>query len=124
MVTVYVAQGYCQQAGRVLENADGRAGEVRVRLRCLPSTEKAGRFDLARIGANARRAAEDSTTVAYIGEPEPHASLYAAPILEAANIAQLSNEIGSRAMHRVLSAIEGAGTGSGSIRESVLDELD
>ena len=43
----------------------------------LSSTTRRGASqagDLAAIGANARRAVEDSTTVAYIGEPEPAAT--------------------------------------------------
>ena len=122
--TVYAGAAYCHLATRALEGEGGRAGSVRVRIHCLPATERAGHFDLAQIGANARRATEDSTTVAYIGEPEPHATRFAEPILEAAGIAMLPNMIGSKAMHRILHAIREAGTSSSSLREAVNDELN
>ena len=121
--TVYVAAADCNLATRALENEGGRAGSVRVRIRCLPSTEKAGHFDLAQIGANARRATEDSSTVAYVGEPEPHATRFSETILEEAGIAQLSNLNGSQAMHKVLRAIREADTSSQSLRVAVDDEL-
>jgi len=121
--TVYVAVAACNQAERALENAGGRVGSLRLRVLCLPSVEKTGRFDLAQIGANARRAVEDSTTVAYIGEVEPHANRFAAPILEAADIAQLPNMSGSQAMHKLLPAIEQALDADRSLRESVNDAL-
>jgi hypothetical protein len=121
--TVYAAAANCNLATRALENEGGRAGSVRVRILCLPSTEKAGHFDLAQIGANARRATEDSSTVAYIGEPEPHATRFSETILEEAGIAQLPSTVGSKAMHMVLRAIREADTSSASLREAVRDEL-
>ena len=121
--TVYAAAANCNLATRVLENEGGRAGSVRVRILCLPSTEKAGHFDLAQIGANARRATEDSTTVAYIGEPEPHATRFSETILEEAGIAQLSEMNGSQAMHKILHAVREADTSSTSLRGAVNDQL-
>jgi hypothetical protein len=78
---------------------------------------------LATIGANARRATEDSTAVGYIGEPTKAASRFSEPILEAAGIAQLPEVSGAIAMRKLLKAVEEAG-GSGSLRESVHDELE
>jgi hypothetical protein len=123
-VTVYAGAAYCNMAQRHLENEGGRAGSVRVRLRCLPATEKAGTYDLAQIGANARRATEDSTTVAYIGEPEPHANRFSETILEEAGIAQLTGPFmnGAKAMHQVLSAIREADDSQG-LREAVDDQV-
>jgi hypothetical protein len=95
---------------------------VRVRAICLPSVERGGRLELATIGANARRATEDSTTVGYIGEPTKAASRFSEPILETAGIAQLSQTSGAAAMANLLQAVERAG-GSGSLRQSVTDEL-
>ena len=117
-MTVYAARATCNQAQRVLENAGGRAGSVRVQVKCVPSTEKAGRFDLAQIGANARRATQDSTTVGYIGESDPHATRFSEPILEAAGIAQLPND----AMPKLLTAIAAAPDGGG-LREFVYQQL-
>jgi hypothetical protein len=122
-VTVYAGVAYCNLANRELESEGGRAGSVRVRIRCLPATAKGGSYDLAQIGSNARMATEDSTTVAYIGEPEARATEFSEPILEAAGIAQLSDLNGSQAMHRILRAIREADTGSQSLREAVDDQL-
>lgn len=122
MVTVYAAGPVCEGAQRALNDRGGRAGSVRVRVRCLPSTGQPGRYDLAQIGANARRATEDSTTVGYIGETEPHARLFSAPILEAAGIAQLSGESGSQAMEEILQAIAATSETEG-VRESVYGQL-
>jgi ABC-type branched-subunit amino acid transport system substrate-binding protein len=100
----------------------GQPESVRVQVVCLTDAEARGRLDLATIGANARRAVEDSRTVAYIGDPTPAATRFSAPILEEAGIAQLSGSSGAAAMSRVLRAIDAAGD-SGSPRESLHDEL-
>jgi hypothetical protein len=121
--TVYAGAAYCRLAGQALENEGGQAGSVRVRVHCLPATERAGTYDLAQIGANARRAAEDATTVAYIGEPEPHATRFLETILEEAGIAQLAPTNGSRGMHWVLRALREADVGSESLREAVSGRL-
>jgi hypothetical protein len=122
-VTVYAGVAYCNMATRALANEGGHAGSVRVRLRCLPATERAGHYDLAQIGANARQATEDSTTVAYIGEPEPLAKRFSEGILEEAGIAQITGLNGSQAMHRVLRALRDADTGSMTLREAVDEQL-
>jgi len=75
---------------------------VKVRAVCLPSSEKDGRLDLATIGANARRATEDSSSVAYIGEPTRAASRFAETILEEARIPQYPATPGAKAMRQVL----------------------
>ncbi|MEX2107377.1 MAG: hypothetical protein WD827_00645 [Solirubrobacterales bacterium] len=122
-MTVYAAAATCHQAQRAVENEGGRVGSLRIRVRCLPGVEKNGRFNLATIGANARRATEDSSTIAYIGEVEPRATRFSEPILEEAGIAQLPEMPGSKAMHKILDAIRSVDTSSGSLRESVRDEL-
>jgi hypothetical protein len=99
-----------------------RADDLRVRVVCLPRSETNGRIDLAQIGANARTAVEDSSTVGYIGEPSKAATRFSAPILESAEIPQLSSLPGAAAMSKLLKALEEADT-SGSLRESVNDEL-
>jgi branched-chain amino acid transport system substrate-binding protein len=122
-VSVYSAAGACKGAKRALAGAGGRAGSLRVRARCLPEVRRGGRLDLATIGANARRASQDSTTVAYIGESDAAATRFSETILEEANIGQISSTPGAAAMRRVLGAIEEADGGSGSLREEVRDEL-
>lgn len=122
-VTVYAAAGACRGAQQVLESEGSRVSSLHLRVRCLPAVEKHGRFYLATIGANARRTTEDSSTIAYIGEIEPAATRFSKPILEEAGIAQLPHMPGDAAMHELLNALERVDTSSGSLRESVRDEL-
>ena len=91
-----------------------------MRVVCLGDASSGGGLDLAVIGADARRATEDSTTVGYIGETTPAATRFSSPILESAGIAQVSGMSGQAAMERLLGAIEAAGD-AGNLRE-VVDE--
>lgn len=122
-VSVYVAGSLCAEAKEELARAGGRAGDVRVRAVCLPSAESSEGLDLATIGANARRAAEDANTIGYIGEPTRAASRFSRPILESAGIAQLTQSSGAAAVKKLLHAVAEAGD-SGSLRESLLDDLE
>jgi hypothetical protein len=121
-VTVYVAPPQCKGAERVLEHSGGRAGPLRVRAICLQWAERGGRLDLATVGANARRAIEDSSAVGYIEAPGP-AVRHSVPILEEAKIAVVESGSGAASMNRLLDAIRAAGTSSG-LREAVGDELE
>jgi hypothetical protein len=89
-----------------------------MRVICLPSVESSQQLGLARIGANARRAAEDASTIGYVGEPTRAATRFSAPILEAAGIAQFPGRSGATAMRKLLRAVGEAGD-AGSLRESV-----
>ncbi len=122
MVSVYATAPLCAGAKRELAQQGGRAGSVRVRVLCLPEARSEGRIDLAAVGANARRAAEDSTTVGYIGESDPAATRFSSPILESAGIAQVAGVSGRAAMARLFSAIEAAGDAA-SLREAVYDDI-
>ena len=122
-VSVYAAASLCSEAESELARDGGKAGDVRVRVVCLPSAESSQKLDLAQIGANARRATEDSTTVGYIGEPTRAASRFSEPILEEAGIAQLTEISGAAAMRQLLQAVEEAGSSS-SLRESVNDAVE
>jgi len=125
IVRVYVASALCAEAERGLTRDGGRAaGDVRVRVVCLPSVESSRGLDLAQIGANVRRATEDSTTVGYIGEPTRAATRFSEPILESAGIAQLPESSGAAAMSQLLKALNQAGGNSGSLRQAVLAELE
>jgi hypothetical protein len=121
-VSVYVVPPQCEGAERDLKGAGGRAGTLRVRIVCLERAEKGGRLDLATVGANARRAVEDSSTVGYVEAPGPGAR-YSVPILEEAEIAVVENGSGATSMGKLLDAIQAAGTPSG-LREAVGDELE
>lgn len=119
-VNVYVAAPLCAGAERALGERDA-GGEVGVRAVCLDPSESADRLDLAAAGANARRASEDSTAVAYLEPPGP-ANPFVRPIVEEARIAWLRTESGAAAMNRVLAAVDGAG--SGSLRSEVRNGLE
>jgi len=112
-VSVYMAASLCGQV------SGGRAGDLRVRLVCLAPVEKGGKVDLDAAGANARRATEDSTAVAYVEAPGPAAN-FSRSIVDSANLAWIETNSGSRAMRRIRSALE---EDSPSPRQAVLDEI-
>lgn len=69
----------------------GRVGRYRVRLAALDaSTPAAGRSDPSQMSRNARRAADDPRTVAFIGELATGSSAISIPLLNAAGILQVS----------------------------------
>ena len=68
--------------------------------------KRAGKLDLATIGANARRATEDSSSIAFIGEPTKAASRFTETILEEAGIRQYAAIPGAQAMRQVLAHLE------------------
>jgi hypothetical protein len=117
-VSAYVVAPLCEGAKMELARAGGRAGDLRVRAVCLANARSGDGLSLARIGANARRATEDSTAVAYLEPPDPAANRFSRPILESAGIASIASNSGAAAMTRLLRAIREAG-GSGSLREAV-----
>jgi hypothetical protein len=119
-VTAYVEAPLCMGAKRELMKQGGRAGEVRVRVVCLGSVDDGKRLDLATVGANARRATEDSAAVGYV-EP-PVTPSFSRPIVEAAGIAVIRGSSGAMAMRELLGAIGEAGD-SNSLRESVRSSL-
>jgi hypothetical protein len=122
-VSAYVVSPLCAGAKQELAKHGGKAGDLHVRAVCLPAVEREGKLKLATIGANARRATEDSTAVGYIGEPTRAASRFSEPILEEAEIAQLSQTPGAAAMAQLLQAVKQA-SGSSSLRQSVSDKLE
>lgn len=93
-----------------------------MRVVCLDDTGGGRRWTLAAVGANARRATEDSSTVAYIGEPDPAATRFSQPILEEAGIAQLTGISTATAMTKLLKAIRAA-SDSESPREAVSNDF-
>lgn len=95
----------CDEARQEARRA-GEPGGFELRVVCLDAAGAEGRWTLARVGANARRATEDSTAVAYLAEPEPAARRQSIPIVEAAGIAELSGLQGREAVARVAAAIE------------------
>lgn len=74
-----------------LAEAGGRAGDYRVRLVSLDAaTPEADRWDPAQISENARRASDDESAVAYVGEFHTGSSAISVPLLNEAGILQVS----------------------------------
>jgi hypothetical protein len=108
-VNAYVTAALCAEAEEELARRGGQGGDVRIRVTCLPSVESDGGLDLAAIGANARRATEDSSVIAYIGERTKAATRFSEPILEEAGIRQFSSMSGTQAMGKLLNTLDEEG---------------
>jgi len=113
-VSVYAAASLCGEARK----GAGAAGDLEVRVVCLPP-RAGGEGALASAGADARRATEDSTSVAFLEAPGPTAK-FSQSVVESADVAWLETSSASTAMRRVVKALEG---GSSSPRKAVLDEV-
>lgn len=120
-VTAYVAAPLCLEAQRELARQGG-AGDLHVKAICLPNARSASKLNLATVGANARRATEDSTTVGYLEASDPRIARFTHPILETASIAWISSSSGKAAMAKLLKTIRNSDTGS--LRESIREELN
>jgi hypothetical protein len=117
-VAVYVSAPLCTEAQRELARRGAEVDGVRVQISCLKDVEnRGGGVDLATTGADARRAAQDSTTVGFVEEPGPEVG-FSRPILEEASIALITDRSGAKAMGSVLAALDSRGSGE-SPRESV-----
>ena len=102
--------------------AQGRDGEgLELWVLCLDASWPDGKWTLARVGANARRATEDSSAIAYVGEPDPEARRQSRPILEAAGIAEIGGLSGREAVAKVTAAI--AEGDESEPRQDVFDAL-
>jgi hypothetical protein len=121
-VSVYVSAPLCADAKSELARQGNRANDLRLRAICVDDVGGTGDARLAATGASARRATEDSTAIAYIGTLDPTAVRFSEPILEEADIPRISTDSGTAAMDKLLRALEEADD-SGSLRESVTDEL-
>ncbi len=93
-----------------------------MRVACLAPASRGKEVDLATVGANARRATEDTSSVGYISTPSPAATAASKPILDAVGIPQLLNPSGATAMKQLLIAISRAGSPS-NLREAVAHSL-
>lgn len=120
-VRLYVGADLCAEAKQELADGGGEAGDLEVEAVCLKPVETDGHLDLATIGANARRATEDSAAVAYV-EPKGPANRFAQTIVEEAGIAFVTASSGKQAARRASSAVEEAG--SGPIRDQVRNSLE
>jgi hypothetical protein len=116
-VNVYAGAKVCREAKGALPS--GPVGSVRVRVVCLEPVVVGGRLDLAAAGANARRAVEDSSSVAYLEAPGA-AIPFTRPILDEADLRLLVTSSGAGGMATVLDLL-GARSSDESPRESVWD---
>lgn len=77
-----------------LAQANGKAGDFPVKFVSLDSQKKPAETDpalvAAAVGDNARRALQDRSTIAYLGDLEDRGSAVSIPILNQANILQVS----------------------------------
>jgi hypothetical protein len=121
-VSVYVTRPLCAPVRREFARRGDHAGRVQVRAICLPSPHNSARLSLATIGADARRASEDSTTVGFLEALDPPANRFSRTILETAGIAPIYSNSARSAVERLLRAIELAGT-SGPLRQEVRSAL-
>jgi branched-chain amino acid transport system substrate-binding protein len=90
-VSAPVAEAVAAGERLALADAGGRAGDVRVRLARLDASARRERlWDPDLVNANAERAAEDDTSIAYLGELDYGASAVSLPITNDAGILQVS----------------------------------
>jgi branched-chain amino acid transport system substrate-binding protein len=74
-----------------LEEAGGKVGKFSVKYVSLDdATAAAGKWDPAQTSSDARKAAQDKSTIAYLGEFNSGASAISLPVLNEANILQIS----------------------------------
>jgi ABC-type branched-subunit amino acid transport system substrate-binding protein len=77
-----------------LERASGKAGAIQVRARYLDDAAGAA-WDPVAVGANARRAVEDSSAAGYIGELDSEPTRASVPITNDAGLLQVSPGAGA-----------------------------
>lgn len=97
------AAGAEAEAGmrKALADARRQAARRTVRLVVLPSTRPGDRnWDPGTVEANAERAAEDPTTIAYLGELDQGASAVSLPVTNSAGILQVSPADGLTSLTR------------------------
>jgi ABC-type branched-subunit amino acid transport system substrate-binding protein len=116
-----VGKQNCAEA-REEARRSGEPGGFELRVVCLDAAGPEGQWTLAQVGANARRATEDSTAVAYLGEPERAARRQSLPIVEAAGIAELGDLSGEEAIAEVAAALEESD--SNDPRQAVFDAVE
>ena len=74
-----------------LEDVGGKVGNFTIKYVSLDdSTAQAGKWEAGQVSANARKAAQDPNTIAYMGEFNSGASAISIPILNEARIPQVS----------------------------------
>lgn len=119
---MYVSAPLCAEAGEALDSASSRVGDLRLRAVCVDESAERGESRLAAIGAAARRATEDSSSIAYIGTPDPTAVRFSTSILEEAGIPRIATSSGKAGMRVLLRTLRSSDDPS-SPRESLFEDL-
>lgn len=122
-LTVYVSAPGMRLCDEARAAAQGKrtTEDYTLRVVCLGTGSRDG-GTLAKVGSNARRATEDSTSVAYVGEPDRETRKQSQPILASAEIGQLGELDGREAIKTVISAIDEAD--SDDPRAAVYDAIE
>jgi branched-chain amino acid transport system substrate-binding protein len=90
-VSVSAAEQVLAGERRALDERQGRAGGLRIRLRELPATDdREHPWDPGLVAANAHRAADDPHAIAYLGELDYGATAVSLPITNKAGLLQVS----------------------------------
>src|SRR4051812_45742417 len=90
-VEARAGQAVADGARQALADAHGRAAGRQVRLVQLDAaTPQSSNWDPAAVEANAKRAADDPTTIAYIGELDEGGSAVSVPVTNEAGVLQVS----------------------------------
>jgi len=95
----------CEGARGEAARAGAEVEDLKLEVVCLDAAGDGGRWTLAKVGSNARMATEDSTAVAYVGEPDRRARKQSRPIVDAAEIAEIGGTSGRDAVAKVIAAI-------------------
>jgi hypothetical protein len=122
VVTAYVEAPLCAGGTEhVTASAPAGDGAFEVRFVCLADPRGKRGIELATVGANARRASEDSSTVAFLELADPPVNRFTHPILEAAGIGWIAAASRAEASKRLLSLL--AGADSDALRRDLREEL-
>src|SRR3954471_8058145 len=91
-----------------LKQRGGKAGSYKIKYVSLDdSTASAGKWEAGQTSSNARKAAQDKSTIAYLGEFNSGASAISIPILNEAGILQISPSNTAVGLTRVQGADKG-----------------
>lgn len=122
VVTAYVEEPLCGGKGEEASvSPPGADGGFEVRFECLADPRGRQGIELATVGANARRASEDSSTVAFLELEQPRVNRFTHPILEAAGIGWIAAASRPQAEKRLFAVL--AGADSDSLRRDVREGL-
>ena len=121
-VSAYAERTVCGGSGPLTAAVTTADGErVKLRVLCLRDA-RGGGVDLATAGANARRATQDSRTVAFLEAPDPAVGRFTHPILEMAGVGWVTTPASGQAAVDRLARIL-AGADSGDLRADVREAL-